>query len=76
MSKIRHAEELALLPREGSFLFRDYLPRPPGGKATYWAQMGLIRKVGRVRLNCRSRRSIWALTDRARRILGRLSQID
>lgn len=70
MSKIRHAEELALLPREGAFLFQDYLSRPPGGKATHWAQMGLIKQVGRDRVGCRTWVGIWELTDKARRILG------
>lgn len=62
-------DDLRLLPREGTFVFRDYLASPPGGKATYWAQRGLIRQVGWVRVDCRTRCGEWELTDRARKLL-------
>ena len=66
----KHLDDLRLLPRMGPFKFRDYLATPPGGKATYWQQNGLIKLVGRDRIDCRTRVSLWVLTDKARRILG------
>jgi hypothetical protein len=42
----------------------------PGGKVKYWAQVGLIKRVGWTRVDCHGRYSLWELTDRARRLLG------
>jgi hypothetical protein len=66
----KHLDDLRLLPKEGPFKFRDYFTTPPGGKVTYWAQNGLIKLVGRDRIDCRTQVSVWELTERARRILG------
>jgi hypothetical protein len=67
---VRYIDDLRLLPHEGAFQFRDYIPGVPGGKVKYWAQVGLIKRVGWTRVDCHGRYSLWELTDRARRLLG------
>jgi len=67
---VRHMADLKLLPREGTFLFRDHFPVVVGGVVRYWENRGLVRRVGYAYQDGSKRCGIWELTERARRLLG------